>query len=513
MESKQIKIGAILSYVQMALNVIIGLIYTPIMIHLLGQNEYGLYNTVASTISMLSILNMGFSSSYIKYFARYKAKDEYVSINKLNGLFLIIFFIIGGIALTCGLFFTFNLKFVFDQGLTAEEMETAKILMTLFSINLAIAFPMSVFSNIISANEKFIFLKLLGIIKTVVSPLITIPLLFLGFGSIAIVSVTLIISIFVDIVNVYYVLIVLKNKFIFHDFEKGIFKSLFTYTSFIAINIIIDQINWNIDKVLLGRYKGTVAVAVYSVGATLQTYYQMFSTAISGIFTPRIHNIINSNIDNKIKNREITSLFIKIGRIQYMILGLVCTELIFFGREFIKFWAGPEYAESYYVGLLLIIPVTVPLMQNLGIEIQRAQNKHQFRSLVYAIMAGINLCLSIILCQLYGAIGAAIGTTLSLIIANGLIMNIYYHKKCGIDIIKFWKNIWNISLGFIFPILVGIFLKNIFGYKKLLSLCFGILLYAIVYVISIYKVSLNNEEKQFINTMIHKLIKRRGINA
>ena len=59
----QRKLGSIISYVQMALGVIVSLIYTPYMIKILGQSEYGLYNTVASTISMMSVLSLGFNSS------------------------------------------------------------------------------------------------------------------------------------------------------------------------------------------------------------------------------------------------------------------------------------------------------------------------------------------------------------------------------------------------------------------------------------------------------------------
>ena len=90
-EVSQIKIGSILSYLQIALNIIIGLTYTPIMIRLLGQSEYGLYNTVSSTISMLSILNLGFASGYVRYYAKYKKENDNESIYKLNGLFLIVF--------------------------------------------------------------------------------------------------------------------------------------------------------------------------------------------------------------------------------------------------------------------------------------------------------------------------------------------------------------------------------------------------------------------------------------
>ena len=87
----QLKAGSILSYIQMFLNIAIGLLYTPIMIRLLGQSEYGLYQTVTSTISMLSVLNLGFNAGYIRYYAGYKIKSDYENIYKLNGLFLLIF--------------------------------------------------------------------------------------------------------------------------------------------------------------------------------------------------------------------------------------------------------------------------------------------------------------------------------------------------------------------------------------------------------------------------------------
>lgn len=491
----QIKVGSVLSYVQMALNVAVGLIYTPLMIRLLGQSEYGLYNTVASTISMLTILNLGFGSGYIKYFSKYKVQNDQESIWRLNGLFLCIFTIIGTMAFACGIYLSNHLDIVFDSGLTKVEMIKARILMLLLTVNLAVSFPMSVFSSIINAHEQFIYIKLLGMIKTIATPLLTIPLLLLGKGSVAVVVVTMVVAFVVDAVNIFYVFCVLHNRFVFRNIEHGVFVELFAYTAFIALNIIVDQINWNVDKFLLGRYRGTVAVAIYSVGATLQTYYQMFSTALTGIFTPSIHRIINSVKDVQQRNTEITNLFIRIGRIQYIIIGAVCLEMIFFGKEFIYYWAGEGYEESYAVALLLIIPVSIPLIQNLGIEIQRALNKHKFRSLVYAAMAILNLLLSIQLCKLYGATGSAIGTAFSLILANGIIMNIYYQKKCNIDVILFWKNILRLSCGFGMPVFFATVYRSMVPMDKFANLFIGIIALACVYFLSMWKFGFNDAEK------------------
>ena len=166
MKTNQIKAGMILSYVQMMAGIVVGLAYTPIMIRLLGQSEYGLYNTVYSTISMLSVLSLGFNSGYIRYYAKYKKQNDEQAIYKLNGLFVAIFSVIGAVAFVCGMTLSFRLDLVFDTGLTAEEYKIAKVLMQLLAVNLAVSFPMSVFSNIISAHERFVFLKALGICKT-----------------------------------------------------------------------------------------------------------------------------------------------------------------------------------------------------------------------------------------------------------------------------------------------------------------------------------------------------------
>lgn len=113
----QLKMGIVLSYINMGLAIITSLVYTPVMIKALGQSEYGLYNTVASTISVMSILSLGFNSGYIKYYASYKNENDTTRIYKLNGLFLEVFLFLGVIVLLCGLFLMKHLEIVFSGGL------------------------------------------------------------------------------------------------------------------------------------------------------------------------------------------------------------------------------------------------------------------------------------------------------------------------------------------------------------------------------------------------------------
>ena len=504
--ANQLKLGTLLSYLQTIASVVLGLVYTPVMIRLLGRSEYGLYNTVASTISMLSMLSLGFNSGYIRYYARYKEENDQDSINRLNGLFILVYSVTGMVALLCGWFLTEHLDMVFQDGLTAEEYGIAHTLMILLTINLAISFPMSVFQNIISAHERFIFLKLLGVLKTVLGPMLTLPLLLMGYRSVAMVSMTVLVSLLADILYFFYVIRNLKEKFWFNHFEKGLFRGLFVFTIFITMNIIIDQINWNVDKVLLGRFKGTAAVAVYTVGYSLFHSYMTISTSISGVFAPRIHGIYSKFVDQQERmNAEFTALFIRVGRIQYLILGLVASGIVLFGRDFIRFWAGDGFEDAYPVALLLVLPASIDLIQNVGIEILRAKNKHKFRSLVYAGMALINLVLSWFLCQRYGPVGSAFGTAVSMIVANGIILNIYFYKEGGIDIPAFWKNIFRMSVGYLIPFGLGWLITLILPPKSLLWLAVGIALYTLIYCAAVWMFSMNNYEKELIRTPLRKV--------
>ena len=150
----------------------------------------------------------------------------------------------------------------------------------------------------------------------------------------------------------------------------------------------------------------------------------MFSTSISSVFAPKVNRIATKN--KKDMREEFSKLFIKVGRIQFLFLALVASGIIFFGKYFItNIYASSEYIEAYPVSLLLILPVTIPLIQNLGIEIQRSINKHQFRSITYFFMALINIAISIPLATEYGPTGAAMGTLISLFVANGVIINLF----------------------------------------------------------------------------------------
>lgn len=504
MKINQRKAGVILSYAGEIVKILVNLIYTPIMLRLLGQSEYGLYQLVYSVVSYLSLLSLGFGSSYLRFYSRYKAQKDEDGVAKLNGMFMIIFCSISVICVLCGSVMIGNIRGIFGTGLTNAEYETARILMGMLIINLAMTFPNSVFNCSITAHEKFLFQKFLILLQNIFSPFLTLPLLIMRYGSVGMVSITTFLTFVLLLSNMFYCFKKLHIKFKFKKFQAGLLKEMWVFTFFIFLNQIIDQVNWSIDKFLLGRFAGTTAVAVYGVGGQINTMYQQFSTSISNVFVPKVNRIVAESNDNN----QLTKLFTRVGRIQFMVLGLILSGFIFFGIPFVKMWAGEEYGASYVVAILLIAPVTVPLIQNLGIEIQRAKNMHKARSVVYLFIAIANVLISIPLIKLMGPAGAALGTAISLVAGNVIFMNWYYHARIGMNMIYFWKEIAKFIPALIAPCVVGFFIMKFANITGLVKLAVFAIIYMIVYALSMFFIGMNTEEKQLVVEPIRKILRK-----
>ena len=503
MKVNQLKAGAVLSYTAMGLGYLVSLVYTPLMLRLLGQSEYGLYNLVASIVAYLGILSFGFDSAYMRYYSQFKITKNKDELARLNGMFLIIFSVIGLVAVLAGMILLFNTEKIFGSELTSVELYRSKILMAIMVVNIAFTFPNMIFNSHITAHEQFIFQKLLLMIRTIMNPFIVLPVLLMGYKSVGMVVATTVLNIVVIIVNILFCIVKLKIKFSFKNFNVSLMREMTTFSSYVFIGMIVDQINWNIDKFILGRFYGTITVAVYGLASQLNMYYLTLSTAISNVFIPRVHKMVVT-ADN---NKEITALFTRVGRIQFILLSLILTGLIFFGRAFINMWAGTNYDGSYLITLILIIPVTIPLAQNIGIEIQRAKNMHQFRSWIYLCIACANILLTIPLARSFQGVGAALGTAISLIIGNILIMNWYYQFKVGLDMKIFWKQILQFIPSLLGPVAFGIVVNHYFDlYTIKYFLLYGIA-YVFIYSSSMWFIGMNQFEKDLIGKPVKKILK------
>lgn len=500
----QLKIGAILSYINILAGLVVGLGYTPVMIRLLGQSEFGLYSLIGSLVAYLSVLDMGLGNTIVRYVSKNRAIGNKNFESKLNGLFLMIYSIIGLITLAVGGILYFNVDNMFEATLSADQIERAKIMMILLIINIAISFPLSVFASLMQAYERFVFLRIFNIISVLLKPIIALPFLFMGYGAVTLVVTATIVNIACLLTNVYYCFKYLDIHFSKGHFEKAFLYEISGYAFFIFLSAIMDKIYYGTGQFILGMVSGTIQVAIYAIAMQFLNMYMQFSCAISGVILPKVTMMI-ANGTTKV---ELTNLMVKIGRLQYIIIGYILVMFFLVGQEFIYLWAGENYLSAYLMILILMISLFTPLIQNAGLAILQAMNLNRYRMTVYTIVAVINIFTSVILAKIYGGLGCAISTAVALLISTGLIMNRYYHKRIGIDIPLFWKNITHMMpSAFILIILVEIFQMNISLEYSWLYFAIKVVIYTLIYMTLMYFIGMNGYEKNLCRSAICKVLR------
>lgn len=490
----QLRSGAILSYLSIFVTILIALLYTPIMIRLLGQSEYGLYSMIGSISAYLSVMDMGLGNAIVRYTARNRARGDKKAESRLNGMFLLLYSIIGLLTILIGIIIYNRLDNIFGEGLTASELEKGKIMVLILISNFALSFPLSIFDSIMLAYERFVVVKIATIVRSLIVPLITLPFLFMGYGSVTMVLITTVVNISCLLFNVYYCFKHMQINFHFGKIDYQLLREIIGYSFFIFLGIIVDQINWNTGQIILGAVSGTVTVAVFAIAMQFIRLYLQFSTAISSLFLPRVSMMIA----NHASNEELTNIMIKVGRVQYIIMAYILNGYILFGYPFIGIWAGTNYMDAYYMVLIIMIPITIPLIQNIGLSILQAKNLQGFRSIILILIAALNVIISIPLAKSYGGIGVALGIGISYIIGNVIIMNIYYHRRIGINIQLFWRNILTMSIPAVISIIVGYGINFVMPQDSLIFLVYKIVLFSIGYFILMWFYGFNNYEKDLL---------------
>lgn len=486
------KIGILLSYLNIALHAIVGFLYVPILLHYIGKSEYGLYQLIGSLIAYFSIMDFGLTAAVTRFYTKYKALKDKVGMENILAISLYGYGGATGLSLLVGGICYWNLGSIFGASMTAGELLEARHMFLLLLFNIVVSLSTMVFRSVINAHEKFLFLKGMETVQLILQPALVILILQKYPTAMAVAVAQTMLNVGLILARVYYCFARLHitirfhywNQELFHDFKK-LALSVFCVS-------LIDQVFWKTNQIILGIVQGTGAVAVYSIASLIYMNYMALSTAISGVYLPHITEMVAQ----KKPMEELSTLFIQIGRWQYYLLALVATGFIIFGRQFIQLWAGSGFEDSYWITILIILPFTIDLIQNIGLAILQAMNRYDFRAKIYFLTGVLNLVLAIPLGIKYGGIGCAVATGFSMLMGNGVVMNYFYKKYIGLDILRFWEQIGRISLSVGLCLVMGYGVDYVIpGSGKLLFLL-KILGYTVLYGVMVYFTAMSSEEKE-----------------
>lgn len=431
----QRRVGVVLGYANIIVKNLVNLVYTPMLLSFVGQADYGVYQASNSFVFSLTLLSFGFSQAYVRFYTQKRARGE--DVRSLNGVYLVLYVVVSVAALLLGLVFAASAGMLFSVSFTPDEVNLARMVMSIMAGSIAVTLFNSVFDAYIIAHEQFCFQQSRQLLTTLATPISAYALLCLDFGVVSVAIAQFAVNVVLLALNMSFCLGRLKMRFDVRHFDTALFRAIAAFSAWIFANQVCELVNQNVPNVLLGALSGAVAVSVFAVSVQIRSVFYSLSTTMSSVFTPLINRIVAESDDNA----ELTRLMTRVGRYQAVLYLWVLGGFTVLGRFFVERWAGTGFSDAYWLVLAMSTSLFIPLVQNVGIEIQRAKNMHRARSVCYLVMAVLNLALTAALAPLIGYWAPVIGYIAYVVLGTGLFMNWYYQCRVGLDMAHFWTRV------------------------------------------------------------------------
>lgn len=497
--SQQIKYGAVLSYLGIVVYILVGLLYTPWMIRVIGKDDYGLY-TLAYSIVALFIFDFGISAAIQRFVAKYLAEGNKEKVNNCISLVykLYIYIDIAILIILSAVYFL--IPYIYRE-LTAIQISRLEVVFVMAGLFSVISFPFIPLNGILSAHEKFVQLKTCDLLSKVLTVGINVVCLYLGGGLYELVLTNVLVGLFIIVLKFAIVKQQTSIKVRIGYKDRKEMRSLLSFSGWTTVVALSQRCIFNIAPSILGMFAGAGVIAILGISISLEAYTYTFACALNGLFLPRISRILNDN-------GSVLPLMIRVGRIQILTMGVILIGFIVVGRDFISTWLGDGYEEAYICTLLLILPAFLLLPADIADQTLIASGNVKYRAFVYVGMAVINVPLSIVMTKYYGLKGLAFSIFIAYMIRNIALFYVYYSKL--------HINVWQFICDSYIRMLPGLLVSCASAYVLASFLDIGSwysvacksAIVVICYVIAMWILAINEGEKELVKKMFLRLCRR-----
>lgn len=491
MKINQVKWGAIISYVLIVVNVVYGMLISPYILSTIGESEYGVYKTIGSLTATVAVLELGIGAMLQRYIARLNAEKKEKELSNFSAMGMIQASVLAALMLIIGVFLYLSIDVTYRGTFSAAELMRAKQLFVIQLAYIVLHIFENALSGIISGYNRFVFTNSIKLVAVFVRMVLYIVVLPIYKNSLTIVIVSVLIEILIICVEMVFLRKAIGHKIRLYYWDKPLFKEAFIYMIMLFVQSIIIQFNGNIDNIVIGAVLGATSVTVYSFAIQIFNMFETCATSISSVVLPTITNKIHAGETPE----QLETTVVKFGRVQWMVLGMVLFGFLCCGQEFFALWLGDGFEDCWYLSLILMIPVTFPLIVNVCLAILKAKNLLTFRTISLAYSALINMIFTVIGTRIWGYWAAAAGTAIATVIGSVISMNIYYHKKLGINVFKLYGKIFSGVTVCLILASVPCAALNLLVYGSWFSLLLKVVTFVVIYGAAMLLFGLNKAEK------------------
>ena len=417
--------GSALRTVEAIVAIVVGLITLPLMNSHLGAELYGLWVLIGSVTAMMYIFDMGFASAVTQKIAYSIGQKDHLNTNRVISTALLIYsslaLLIAIVVMAAAFFYKPNLNGLVDPN-------EFRWILILSGLAIALEFPSKAFAGLAQAHFRHDLVALYKIFFRVISTVVLVVLLYMGYKVLAIAILNLIFSLISTLA------FTLVGRYVYRQMSlsidlvnRQVFNELFGYSAWAFIIDLNRVLKSRIDLFFIGAYISLSAVTTYYVAIRLIDYSAQLLNKMLSITLPTFTAHLAA--DDKKAFREDLLLFNRINTYAY---ALALIFFLVFGKSIIFYWLGSDFDfNTAYIILMIVAVGRISIVSVDGyITSLYAKNMHK-------IMVGSGLAetaltailLYIFLAKLsYGSLYAAIAISAPIIIFRFLFLPFLCYK-------------------------------------------------------------------------------------
>lgn len=488
------KLGIILSYVNTFINMVSGLFLSMFLLRWLGAAEYGAYQTISSFANYLVLFEFGTGNVMTRNISLSRAKNDEEEVKRnISTIWGITLFLTAVILLISFGFYS-SLDFIYQKSMTPEQIANGKSIFIFVTAFLVLSFFKQTLFGVLLAYEKYTLHSITSIFRNVVRVIALVMLVVHVPTGLCIAVVDAVIGLVIFLALYIYCKKSLGISFSVKNFDSSILKGALPLCLAIFIQTIVNQANNNVDKFIIGVRLSPEMVSLYSIALFVFNVFSSITTIPVSMYGPQIIKAVGEKTDRK----SLADIMIAPSRIVVLMGGSIVFGFVAAGRQFVEIAYGKEYTLAWIIGIILMTPKLFNMANEVIINILHAENKLAVRSAVLVGMTLLNIVLTFWWIELWGLIGAAVATAVSIILGLVVVINIYYSKWLEIPVWYMMKNTlrgilpWQIlaSAGGFFA---GYYIENVY-----LSFAVAVISYIVIFGITYILFGATDDEKKLV---------------
>ncbi len=396
------------SWFALGINIAVGLLLTPIVLHRLGDTANGIWVLIFSITGYYGLFDLGIRSSIVRYVSKFTATADREALARLINTSLFTYSCIGSLSLLVTLVVASQVDRMFH--IPPEFLSTARWLLLMVGVSVAIGFPTGIFAGILEGLQRFYVNNWTNVVSTLLRAVLIVVALAHGYGLLTIALITVTLPLLASILRGFLVLRLCPIPFGLIYVDRATLRQIANYSGVTFMIMVAARLKFKTDEIVIGTFLSAAAITYFNIGARIVDYAGLVVTSLAQIFVP-----MSSQSDARGDINRLRKIFLVGNRVCGFTIFPVCVILLILGKSVIEVWVGRKYvATSYPVLVIMILCSTLFWAQGASGRILFGMSKHGTWAVVTLIEGVSNLILSIVLVRPYGIIGDALGTAIPL---------------------------------------------------------------------------------------------------